>query len=165
MKSTTFLLAMMLTLLYSCGISKMHKALQEIQNMPPASYDYIVQPEFVISKEASEAKLSEFYNAEEFRIGGSGRHSYDEETKEQINERYWLKAIVLNSNQVVDLRDEEVTRQLAKKIAGEVIAEITNAERYPSMQIVLMQQWDDGNIKTMKRSIYFTLPELAVMTP
>lgn len=145
--------------LSSCTTSY-KKAIEELQNMPPADYSYIVQPEFQLSKEASEEKFKEFYNAEELKIGASGTHTYDKETKEQIDEKFWLKSVILNSNQVTNINDEESTKQLAKKYAEQVLKEVTNSNSYGKIEIQFMQQWNDGQVKTIKRNFFFQIPSL-----
>jgi len=128
--------------------------------MPPADYSYIVQPEFKLSKEASEEKYREIYNAEELKIGASGTHSYDKETKAQIKEKHWLKSVVLNTNKVTDINNEELTKQLAKTYAEQVLEEVTNSNSYEKIEIVFMQQWNDGQVKSIKRNFFFTVPYL-----
>ena len=69
---------------------------------------------------------------------------------------------MLNSTNVVDIQDEDTSQKVTKALAADVIREITNADQFPKIEIVLMQQWNDGNTKSIKRNFYFTLPGLAV---
>ena len=146
--------------LISCTTMSYRKAINELQNLPPADYSYILEPNFRLSKEALEEKLIEFYDAEEAKVGASGNHGYSRETKEQINEKFWLKAVVLNSTQIGELDKEDVNMPVAKEIASEVLDAIVNAADYSEIEIVLMQQWNDGEVKTIKRSYLFTVPNL-----
>ena len=136
------------------------KALEDIQNMPTPDYTYIIQPVFKLSKEASEQKLRGNYNAEDLKIGASGTHTYDEETREQTEERFWLKSVVLNSDKVVKISDEAATKQLAESYAKDVLTEITNIAAYSKIEILFLQQWNDGQVKSMERKFFFTVPEL-----
>jgi len=128
--------------------------------MPPPDYSYIIQPEFKLSKEASEMKLQELHNAEEFKIGAAGTHTYDKETKAQIEERYWLKSVILNSDMLLDFNDELVTSKFSKGIAEKVLNEIANLKDYTKIEIILMQQWNAGQVKSIKKKLFFTIPEL-----
>lgn len=158
MKQISIILAFLV--LSSCAAMRYKKAIEELQNMPPSDYSYIVQPEFQMSKEASEEKLKELYNAEELKIGASGTHTYDKETNDQIEEKFWLKSVVLNSNQVTNINDEESTKLLAKKYAEQILREVINSVSYEKIEILFMQQWNDGQIKTIKRNFFFKIPNL-----
>ena len=59
---------------------------------------------------------------------------------------------MLNSTNVVDIQDEDTSQKVTKALAADVIREITNADQFPKIEIVLMQQWNDGNTKSIKRN-------------
>jgi len=143
-----------------CTSMSYKKVLEELQNMPPADYSYIIQPDFKLSKESSEEKFRELYNAEELKIGASGIHTYHKETKAQLEEKYWLKYVILNSNLVNDINDKLSTKKLGKELATKILAEITNIEEYSKIEIMFMQQWNDGQVKSIKRNFFFTVPTL-----
>ena len=155
-----FILIVFGTLLSSCTTMSYKKAIEELQNMPPADYSYIIQPEFELSKEASDEKFKELYNAEEFKIGASGTHTYDKETKSQIQEKYWLKSVIINSVLIKDINNEIETKKLSKEIAKKIHDEIVNIQDYTKIEIMLMQQWNDGQVKSIKRNFFFTVPDL-----
>jgi len=155
-----FLIIIWATLISSCTTVNLDKAVEEFKNMPASNYDYIIQPQFQLSKEASEEKFKALYNAEEIKIGAAGRHSFDKETKAQIQEQYWLQAVLLNSDRVVDIRNEMATKTLSKEIAQKILDEITNSQDYDKIEIMLMQQWNDGQVKSIKNRVFFTLPNL-----
>ena len=144
---------------YSCTTMSYKKAVEELKNMPPPDYSFVIQPEFETTKENLESKLLEIYSGEEFKISAIGTYKYDTKTKLQSGERFWLKSILLNSSQIINLKDENQSKTLALQIAKQVIEEIENKDEYSKIEIVLMQQWDDGQKKSVKRNFFFTLPE------
>jgi hypothetical protein len=141
----------------------MNRYVKMMENMPIPDYSYVVPPDFVISKESSENKLTELYDAEVVKIGASAIHSYDKETNVQIEEDYWLKTVILNSAQGVDLQNEDEAEDYAKDIAETVLSEVINDSEYEKIEIVLMQQWNDGNEKSFKRSVFLNVPALTVI--
>jgi len=154
----TFLSIIILTL-FSCN-QKVYKALNELKNMPPADYSYVIEPKFTESKESAEFKVKELFSAEESKIGTYHIHGYDKETKEQINERMWLQTVLLNSKNLTDYQNEEIATESAKEVAEFVIKQISNVSDYEKIQITFVRQWNDGNIKQEKRTVYLTIPEL-----
>lgn len=138
----------------------MKRALTEIQNMPPPDYSYVVQPEYSFDKESLEFKLKELYSAEEVKVGAVGIHSYDKETKEQKDEKFWLKVVLLNSKSIDDFKDEQKMNSLGKEVAESALAEITNSEKYDKIQLTFVEQWNDGEQKQVKQNIFYTLPDL-----
>ncbi|SFD41521.1 hypothetical protein [Algibacter pectinivorans] len=154
----TFLSIIILTL-FSCN-QKVYKALNELKNMPPADYSYVIEPKFNESKESAEFKVIELFSAEESKIGTYHIHQYDKETKEQINERMWLQTVLLNSKNLTDYQNEEVATKSAKEVAKFVLKQISNVSDYKKIQITFVRQWNDGNIKQEKRTVYLTIPEL-----
>lgn len=150
-----------LSILVLCSCSnKINKALTELQNMPAPDYSYIIQPTFKTDKESLEFKIKEFYSAEEVKIEGIGTHGYDNETKEQKDEKYWLKVILLNSKSIVDFKDEQKMNVLGKDVAKSTLIEITNSDKYDKIQVTFIEQWNDGVQKQMKQNIFYTLPDL-----
>ncbi|NAY93485.1 hypothetical protein GTQ34_16355 [Muricauda sp. JGD-17] len=154
----TFLGILFLTLI-SCN-QKLYKAIEELKNMPPPDYSYVIEPEFNESKESAEFKLKELFSAEESKIGTYQVHGYDKETKEQINERMWLQAVLLNSKSLTDYRTLKPATELAKEVAEFVLRQINNSSDYKKVQITFVRQWNDGNVKQEKRNVYLTVPEL-----
>ena len=146
----------------SCGPSRYQRMFEELKNMPAADYSYVVEPSFPVSKEASEENLKEFYAGDEFRIGGAGTHGYDGEQRTQINERYWLKAVVVNTSRARDLTDEAKSQDDGKEIAKAVVREVENIASYNKIEVMFLQQWNDGQPKSIKRRVFFTLPELKI---
>jgi len=53
-----------------------------------------------------------------------------------------------------------MSKKLCKQIAEEVLNEIVNAENYSKIEIMLMQQWNDGQLKSIKRNLFFVVPTL-----
>jgi len=53
-----------------------------------------------------------------------------------------------------------MSKKLCKQIAEEVLNEIVNAENYSKIEIMLMQQWNDGQLKSIKRNFFFVVPTL-----
>lgn len=157
----TILQFLSVLILCSCS-NKINKALTELQNMPAPDYSYIIQPTFRTEKESLEFKLKELYSAEEVKIGGVGTHGYDKDTKEQKDEKYWLKVILLNSKSIVDFNDEQKMNELGKVVAKSTLSEITNSESYDKIQVTFVEQWNDGVQKQMKQNIFYTLPDLQV---
>ena len=156
----TFLSMAFLTL-FSCN-QRLYKALNELKNMPPPDYSYVIEPEFNESKESAEFKLKELFSAEESKIGTFQTHGYDKETKEQINERMWLQAVLLNPESLTDYRNDEPANGLAKEVAELVLKQIKNASDYKKVQITFVRQWNDGNVRQEKRNVYLTIPELSI---
>lgn len=134
----------------------------ELQNMPAPDYSYIIQPTFKADKESLEFQVKELYSAEEVKIGGIGIHGYDIETKEQKDEKFWLKVILLNSKSIIDFNDEQKMNELGKDVAKSTLSEITNSESYGKVQVTFVEQWSDGVQKQMKQNIFYTLPDLQV---
>lgn len=154
----TFLSILFLTLI-SCN-QKLYKALNELKNMPPPDYSYVIEPKFNESKESAEFKLKELFSAEESKIGIFHIHGYDKETKEQIDERMWLQTVLLNSKFLIDYRTDEPANELAKEVSEFVLKQINNSSDYKKVQITFVRQWNDGNIKQEKINVYLTIPEL-----
>ncbi len=154
----TFLSIIILTL-FSCN-QKLYKALNELKNLPPADYSYVIEPMFTESQEVAEFKVNELFSAEECKIGTYHIHSYDKETKEQIDERMWLQAVLLNSKNLSDYQNEEIATKSAREVAEFVIKQISNVSDYEKIQITFVRQWNDGNLKQEKRVVYLTIPEL-----
>jgi hypothetical protein len=128
--------------------------------MTPPDFSYVIQPDFTESRESAEFKLRELFSAEESRIGTFHSHGYDSETKEQINEKMWLHAVLLNSKELTDYLNVEPATILAKEVAEFVIKQIDNVSDYEKVQITFVLQWNDGNLRQEKRNIYMTIPEL-----
>ncbi len=154
----TFLSILFLTLT-SCN-QKVYKALNELKNLPPPDYSYVIEPKFNESKKSAEHKLKELFSAEESKIGTYHIHGYDKETKEQINERMWLHAVLLNSKGLTDYGTDEPAIEFAKEVAELVLKLINNSSDYKKVQITFVRQWNDGKIKQEKRNVYLTIPEL-----
>ena len=156
----TFLSIIVLTS-FSCN-QKVYKALNELKNMPPADYSYVIEPKFTDSQKSAEFKVKELFSAEECKIGTFQFHEYDKETKEQINEQMWLQAILLNSKNLTEYQNVEITTKSAKNVAEFVLKQISNVSDYEKIQITFINQWNDGNIKQEKRTVYLTIPELNI---
>ncbi|AWX44482.1 hypothetical protein HME9304_01484 [Flagellimonas maritima] len=154
----TFLSIIIITL-FSCN-QKVYKALNELKNMPLADYSYVIEPKYTESQESAEFKVKELFSAEESKIGTYHIHGYDKETKEQINERMWLQTVLLNSKNLTDYRNEELATESAKEVAEFVIKQLSNVSDYEKIQITFVRQWNDGNIKQEKRTVYLTIPKL-----
>ena len=158
--SCIFLL-LFVPLFTSCNNS-VRKAFEELQNMPATDYSYIIQPEYKSSKELTESKIKELFSADEVRVGASGFHSYDKTTKKQINERYWLKVVLLNSKAVEDFKDEVKMNNLGKEVARSFLNDINNQDKYTLIEITFVVQWNDGTQKQLKQNIFYSLPTLEV---
>jgi len=157
----TILQFLSILILCSCN-NKITKALTELQNMPAPDYSYIIQPTFKTDKESLEFQIKELYSAEEVKIGGIGTHGYEKDTKEQKDEKYWLKVILLNSKSIVDFNDEQKMNELGKDVAKSTLSKITNSESYDKIQVTFVEQWNDGVQKQMKQNIFYSLPDLQV---
>ena len=72
----------------------------------------------------------------------------------------WLQTVLLNSKNLTDYRNEELATESAKEVAEFVIKQISNISDYQKIQITFVRQWNDGNIKQEKRTVYLTIPEL-----
>jgi hypothetical protein len=150
-----------LVLLISCSNS-ISKALAEVQNLPAPDYSYIVQPEYKSDKESVELKIKELYSAEEAKIGASGTHGYDKETKEQKDEKFWFKVVLLNSKSIEDFKNETKMNELGKEVAKTTLDELNNSDKYDKIQITFVEQWNDGTAKQLKQNIFYSLPDLSV---
>lgn len=149
-------LSFIILALFSCN-RKIYNALRDL---PAADYSYVIDPKFNESKESAEFKFKELFSAEEARIGTFHIHGYDKETKEQIDEQMWLQAVLLNSKNLNDYRNDELATEFAKEVAEFIIKQINNTSDYEKIQITFIRQWNDGNIKQEKRNVYLTIPNL-----
>ncbi len=108
--------------------------------MPEADYSYVIEPEFISSKDELEFKIKGLYEAEEVRFSIGKYHNYDNETMEQINEDYWVHFVIYNSP-TIDIYDERELKTEGRKIAKLVMDEIKNKDSYDKIQITFMNQW------------------------
>jgi len=161
MSKRLFFLLFNVVIFSSCS-NKINKALTELQNMPAPDYSYIIQPTFKTDKEALEMEVKELFSAEEVKIGGAGTHGYDKVTKEQKDEKYWLKVNLLNSKSIVDFKDEQKMNVLGKEVAKYTLTGITNVNKYDKIQVTFVEQWNDGIQKQMKQNIFYTIPNLQI---
>lgn len=152
------LLSFTILTLFSCN-QKLYKALNELKNMPSPDYSYVIEPKFTESQESTELRLKELFFAEEAKIGTFKIHGYDKETKEQINERFWLQTVLLNTQNLSDYRNEKTTIELGKEVAKYATKQISNIAEYNKIQITFVRQWNDGSVKQEKRTVYLTIPE------
>ena len=130
--------------------------------MPAPDYSYIVQPVYKIDRETLEYKTKELYLSEEVKVGAVGIHGYDSETKEQKNDKYWLKVVLLNSKAIVDFKDELKMNMLGREIAKSTMSDISNADQYDKIQVTFVEVWNDGVQKQMKQNIFYSLPDLEI---
>ena len=134
------------------------KAFEEIKNLPKADYSYAVEPEFISPKSDLEFKIKGLYDAEETRFSIAKFHGYDNKTKEQINEDYWVSFIIYNST-TIEIYDESQLFIDGKKIAKLVMESLKNKNDYDKVQITFIKQWKEGdNIKKIKHSEFYKYP-------
>lgn len=143
---------------FSCN-QKLYKTLNELKNLPSPDYSYVIEPKFTESQESAELKLKELFSAEETKIGTFKIHGYEKDTKEQIDERFWLQIVLLNTQNLIDYHSEQSATKLGKEVAEYVTKQISNVSDYNKIQITFMRQWNDGNAKQEKRTVYLTIPE------
>ncbi len=159
-KKITFLF-LSVFMLCSCS-NKINKAFTELKNRSTPDYSYIVQPSFKMSKESLEFRIKELYSAEEVKIGAVGFHGYDKDTKEQKDEIFWLKVILLNAKSIVDFNDEQKMNELERNVAKSTLSQITNSESYDKIQVTFVEQWNVRGHMQMKQNIFYTLPDLQI---
>lgn len=156
MKKYIPILTLITLSLFACN-KKLYRAVQELKNMPPPDYSYVIEPEFNETKELLEEKTKNIFNAEEVRIGAVGFHKYDNETKGQKNEAFWLQTVILNSKSITDFQNDHKMNDLGKEVAEFVIQNILSSEKYDKIEVsFLLQEKDSGQLRRL--NTFFRLP-------
>ena len=141
------------------GCTPSYKALlQELQNLPNPDYSYAVNPVFKSSKDDLEFKIMGLYQAEEARFDIAKYHTYDDDTYEQINERFWVHFMLYNS-EMIDINDQGELFDEGRKIARIVMESLSNADQYDKIQVTFLKQWREGdNIRQTKHPEFYLYP-------
>jgi hypothetical protein len=162
MTKTYGLIALLAVALVACG-NPHYKLLTDLENMPKPDYSYVVQPVFLESAEAIESKVKALYSAEEVRFSISRYHKYDDKTRQQTDERFWIHCTLFNSNSI-DINSGKELQIEGQKIAELVMTGIENRSDYDKVQITFIKQWYDGTVKQIKYPFYYTYPDLKSTT-
>ena len=136
----------------------MQKMITQIQNMPPVDYSQISEPVLSEPKEQIENTIMELYNADSAVISSTGMFKYDEKKQEQILISQWVKATFLNSQKIVDPKDEKLSDDLALEIGLYLKPRISNLEEYDKMEIIFINEHQQGSIK---QRIHLSIPDLS----
>mgnify|MGYP001186475009 CR=1 FL=1 len=163
LKSYLLLIVISAGLMTACNNS-IKKAFQELENMPIQDYSYVVQPKYSETKEALEFKIKELFSSDEVKVGAVGLHKYNDQTNSQENEKYWIKAVLLNSKSIEDFKDEQKMDALGREVAKSVLANIINSEKYDKIEITFVLQWNDGVQRQVEQNIFYKIPQLEVTT-
>jgi hypothetical protein len=152
------------TFLISCG-NPAYMALKQLESMPKLDYSYVVEPEFIASKDELEFKIKGLYEAEEVRFSIATFHGYDNKTNEQINEDFWVRFVIYNSP-TVDIYDENELHDEGRVIAKLVMEALKNKDSYDKIQITFMKQWQEGdNIRQVKHPEFYKYPSFEEIKP
>ena len=126
---------------------------------------YIIQAEYVDSKEELEYSVKERFGGEEAKIGAVGTAKYNEEKNCFENGKCWLKTAILNPKDFSewdDLDDLEKIKLVGLEIAKETIKGIANLEDYSRIEIGFILKNKSGASKILKtNSVFFSLPDLS----
>lgn len=161
-KITLFLLP--LFLLFSCR-SYNYNYQEIMETMAKANKlekTYIINAEYVESKEDLETRVKEKFGVEEVKIAAVGIAKYDEEKNCFENGKCWLKTATLNPQSISDLDDLEKIESIGFEIAKETINGISNLEDYSIIEIGFILYEEKGNMRIQNtNSVYFSLPDLS----
>ena len=159
------LLFFTLVFLFSCRSYDYQAIMETMAKANKLEKTYIINAEFVDSKEVLEVCVKEKFGGEEVKIGAVGIAKYNEEKDCFENGKCWLKTAILNPNSfhnMDDLDDLEKIKTIGLEIARETIKGISNLENYNIIEIGFILS-DENNWAQVKKtnSVYFSLPDLA----
>lgn len=138
----------------SCTPSPYQLALRELEKYD-YDFSYVVIPEYNQDKATSDQNLKTLYEAERAELLAYGTHDYDPDTKAQINERYWLKVIIIYAKQLEGETDPKQYQLLAQQIAQNASKEIKNLAAYNKIEVIIHQHAQGGEIE---KTYFFSLP-------
>ncbi len=133
-------------------------------NMPPQDFSYVVHPVFADSEIAAETKLKELYSAEECSVAAIGMHKIDENTSENTEERYWLKAVLLSPQWIVFPMDSMNSDRVGEEIARFAMKDVVNADDYQLIQVSIVQTGGQRGVQSLKVNLFYRLPGFEVTT-
>ena len=148
------------------GCNPVKKAMKQMENIktPDADYSYAVEPEFQSSKEELESKIKGLYKEEAVKLSVAAYHRYDEKTREQTNEDYWIQCIINNSH-AININDEDELFVDGRMIAQMVMEALTNYESYDKIQITFMKQWNgEGEVNQLVHEEFYKYPSFEKTT-
>ena len=142
------------------GTAKMMKELAELKNI---DFSWVVQPEFMDSKEILEHQIQELYFAEKVVIGAGGIGGVIGSPTEKEDNKYWLQCILLNPDEFIDLNEDSSMISNGRIIAQIVLDGLTNVSKYDKIQISFTRRIQEGPYwKSFRQNKYFSVPALEV---
>lgn len=158
------LLLFPLVFLFSCRTYNYQEMMETLVKMNQLEKTYIIEAEYVDSKENLEFLVKGEFVGEEVKIAAVGTAKYNEEKNCFENGKCWLKTAILNPRDLSewdDLDDLEKVKSVGLEIAKETVKGIANIDDYTILEIsfILCKQ---GAVQIKKtNSVYFSLPDLS----
>ncbi|HZV68542.1 MAG TPA: hypothetical protein VFG10_03330 [Saprospiraceae bacterium] len=165
MKPTQLPLFLLLTMLLfsNCTHVRMAKMVKEMEELKNLDFSWIVQPEFIESKEIVEHRIQELYFAEKVVIGAGGIGGVIGSPTEQEDNKYWLQCILLNPDELIDLNEDSSLIFNGRIIAQTVLDGLTNVSKYDKIQISFTRRIQEGPYwKSFRQNKFFSVPGLEV---
>lgn len=159
------LLFISLVFLFSCRSYDYQTIMETMAKANKLEKTYIINAEYVESKENLEICVKDKFGGKEVKIGAVGIAKYNEEKDCFENGKCWLKTAILNPNgfhNMDDLDDLEKIKSIGLEIARETIKGISNLENYSIIEISFILYNENKWARVKKtNSVYFSLPDLA----